>query len=293
MSYYSEPPNRSPFPPISPFDRLSRLLDSLPPVTAWLLKANVVLFLVFWFGGLIHSHLLGALYSDLALSRWGLAHHFYWQPLTYMFLHGGWLHIFLNMLTLLFLGPETERSMGSRHFLAMYLLSGVVGGLGWAWLAPANHPTIVCVGASGAIFGVLGAFATLYPNRRLTMFIFLFPVTLEAWKAVLGMAVLQFFMISSQSAGGVAYAAHVFGALAGVLYIDRLYESALCRRSLAWVRDYFTRRPHKPYEPPSRHGGPPPTQEEVDRILDKITREGIQALTREERQTLHRASSSF
>ncbi|MBP1589818.1 MAG: rhomboid family intramembrane serine protease [Kiritimatiellae bacterium] len=290
-TYYQRGPSRSPFPPISPFDRLSRMLDGLPPVTAWLLKANVVLFLLFWLGGLFGSSFLAQLYTGFALSRLGLAHHYYWQPLTYMFLHGGFMHILLNMLTLVFLGPETERSMGSRHFLAMYLLSGVLGGLGWAWLAPANQSGIICVGASGAIFGVMGAFATLFPGRRLTVFIFLFPVTTEAWKMMLGLAILEFLMIPT--GGGVANAAHFFGALAGFLYIDRLYESAFCRKALAWVRDYFRQRPHTPYQSPSERSAPPPDQAEVDRILDKITREGIQSLTREERQTLHRASSSF
>ncbi len=145
----------------------------LPPVTAWLLKVNLAVYAVFW---LLR---LDGLYDLFALSFDGIRRHYYWQPITYMFLHGGFTHLLFNMFTLYFLGPETERSMGSRHFLALYLLSGLLGGLGWIWLSP--HPYAACVGASGAIFGILAAFATLYPRRRLTLLIFfIFPVTLQA-----------------------------------------------------------------------------------------------------------------
>lgn len=286
-----DPTRRSPFPPLTPFDRISRLFDGLPPVVAWLLKLNIALYLIFKLGALFHSVALDASYQLLSLSLAGIRRHFYWQPVTYLFLHGGFFHLLLNMLTLLFLGPETERSMGSRHFLAMYLLSGIIGGLGWLWITASTGINAYCVGASGAIFGVLAAFATLYPHRRLTIFVFIFPITTEAWKAMLGIGVLEFFLIPS--GGPIANAAHFFGALAGFLYVDRLYESALVRRSLAWLRDYFRSRPHTPYNPPSSGGSAPPSQEEVDRILDKISQQGIQSLTREERQTLHRASSTF
>lgn len=284
--------NASPFPPISPLERVNRFFAALPPVTAWLLKANIALYLLFLFGELIHSRILAGLYASLALSSNLLSTHHYWQPLTYMFLHGGFLHLLFNMLTLRFLGPETERSMGSAHFLAMYLIAGILGGLGWLWLTPQNALSI-CVGASGALFGVMAAFATLFPRRRLTFFIFIFPVTADAWKAVLGIAVVQLFLLHSGPASNIAYSAHLFGALAGFLYIDRLYESALFRRLLSRIRDYFSRTPHAPYVPPAQKDAQKPSPEEIDRILDKISREGIQSLTREERQTLHRASSSI
>ena len=169
MSYrpYYAQPNRNPF---------TGFLAHLPPVTGWLIKINLGVFLLFNILQL-RNH---PLYSLLPLSMAGLRNGMFWQPLTYIFLHGGFLHLLFNMFTLYFLGPETERTMGSKHFLAMYLLSGILGGLGWIWLSP--HPQALCVGASGYIFGVLAAFATLYPRRRLTMLIFfVFPVTLMAW----------------------------------------------------------------------------------------------------------------
>ena len=253
----------------------------LPPVTAWMIKANVAVFLVFF---LLRP---GSLYGLLALSLDGIRHGFVWQPFTYMFLHAGFTHLIFNMFTLYFLGPETERAMGSKHFLAMYLLSGLLGGLAWLSLSP--YPHAACVGASGAIFGILAAFATLYPRRQLTLLIFfVFPVTLMAWQLVAGLALIEFLLARADQATGIAHTAHFAGAFAGFLYIDQLFESTLLRRLWHRLRDYVAQRPHTPRPPP-----PPPDQAEVDRILDKITAQGIQSLTKAERQTLHRASRTF
>ena len=273
MSYrpYYAQPNRNSF---------TGFLAHLPPVTGWLIKINLATFLFFI---LFPSR---SLYALLALSMAGLRQGMFWQPLTYIFLHGGFLHLLFNMFTLYFLGPETERTMGSKHFLAMYLLSGILGGLGWIWLSP--HPQALCVGASGSIFGVLAAFATLYPRRRLTMLIFfVFPVTLMAWQLVVGLAFFEFILANDPSSG-IAHTAHFIGALTGFLYIDQLFENATLRRLWARLRDYVAQRPHFPRPTP-----PPPDQAEVDRILDKISSQGIQSLTKAERQTLHRASRSF
>ena len=279
-----------------------RWFGGLPPVTAWLLKANVIVFLVFGFGHLVGSALLNGLEAVLALSMAGVRHGMLWQPVTYMFLHGGLWHLVLNMMTLYFLGPDTERSMGALHYGLMYAISGIAGGLGWLWLSGGRG---FCVGASGAIFGVMGAFATLFPRRQLTFFVFIFPITMEAWKAVIGLTALQMLLIGGGNAGGIAYAAHVMGALAGFLYIDRLYESAHFRRMLSRVAQWFGRDWN--FRLPRRGGGnggggrsgsgaargDAPPEEEVNRILDKISRQGIQSLTPEERETLHRASARF
>ena len=270
-----------PYYPQNPAGRAPGFFAQLPPVCATLIKINVGVFLLFW---LLRP---GALYGLLALSLNGMRHGYLWQPFTYMFLHGGFTHLLFNMFTLYFLGPETERAMGSKHFLAMYLLSGLLGGLGWIWLSP--QPYALCVGASGAIYGVLAAFATLYPRRRLTLLVFfIFPVTLLAWQLVAGMAFIEFVLANNDPASGIAHTAHLAGAFAGFLYIDQLFENATLRRLWARARDYVAQKPHVPRAAP-----PPPDQAEVDRILDKISAQGIQSLTKAERQTLHRASRTF
>lgn len=281
---------RSPFSPFSAPPRRAGLFAALPPVTGQLLKINLIVFVVFWLGQLLRSPLLLNLYGWLALSSYGIHHGMLWQPITYMFLHGGFIHILFNMMTLFFLGPETERTMGSRHFLAMYLISGFLGGLGWLWLSGSSGA--YCVGASGAIFGILGAFATLYPKRELTILVFIFPVTAAAWKIVAGISLLQFLLVTGGSNANIAYAAHLVGAFAGFLYVDQLFESTLLRR--LWRRLWSktgasaTAGMHRP-----SRAEEPPDPAEVDRILAKISAQGIQSLTRAERQTLHRASRTM
>ena len=267
--------------PAHSFSRSPGFFAQLPPVTGGLIKANVGVFLIFW---LLRP---GSLYGLLALSLGGIRHGYLWQPFTYMFLHGGFAHLLFNMFTLYFLGPETERAMGSKHFLAMYLLSGILGGFGWLWLSA--YPAAVCVGASGAIFGILAAYATLYPRREMTVLVLFFPVTAMAWKIVTGIAVVQFLLVTGGSGSNIAYAAHLAGAFAGFLYIDQLFENSHLRRLWAHLRNHVAQRPPATSRPTS----PPPDQAEVDRILDKITAHGIQSLTKSERETLHRASRTF
>ncbi|MGD9612772.1 MAG: rhomboid family intramembrane serine protease [Kiritimatiellia bacterium] len=270
-----------PYYPQFPTGRAPGFFANLPPVCAGLIKANVGVFLLFW---LLRSE---PLYRFFALSVDGMGRGYLWQPFTYMFLHGGFMHLLFNMFTLYFLGPETERAMGSKHFLAMYLLSGFLGGLGWLWLSP--HAHALCVGASGAVYGILAAFATLYPRRQLTLLIFfIFPVTLLAWQLVAGLAFIEFVLANNDPASGIAHTAHLAGAFAGFLYIDQLFESTLLRKLWRRLRDYAAQRPHVPRAAP-----PPPDQAEVDRILDKISAQGIQSLTKAERQILHRASRTF
>ncbi|MBT8041661.1 MAG: rhomboid family intramembrane serine protease, partial [Pontiella sp.] len=106
------------------------------------------------------------------ISNWFALPALWWQSFsfgqlfTYMFVHASGMHIFVNMLGLFFIGPTVERSIGSYRFFILYYASGILGGLGWSLLA---QPGTYCVGASGAVMGMLGAFAALYPNARLLL----------------------------------------------------------------------------------------------------------------------------
>jgi membrane associated rhomboid family serine protease len=146
----------------------------------------------------------------------------YLSVLFSMFLHGGWLHILGNMLFLWVFGNNIEDRMGRIGFLLFYLFCGYVAAYGFALGNP--HTTTTLVGASGAIAGVLGAYLVLFPRARVTtlvpLVIVLFPFRLPAWVVLGGWFVLQW--IYSNGAGvaagaGVAYLAHVYGFLAGLL----------------------------------------------------------------------------
>jgi len=151
----------------------------------------------------------------------GLRMGFFWSPVTYMFLHGSLMHLLLNALGLLVMGRMVEQLLGTSHFWRIFLVSGVFGGLGWA-LSQGLASPVPCVGASGGVLGLVGAYAVLRPHDRF-MLILPFPITLSArtlaiWLALANMIELAF------GHGNVAYLAHVVGLLAGSLYAWRLRQ---------------------------------------------------------------------
>lgn len=144
---------------------------------------------------------------------------------TSMFLHGGWIHLIMNMWALFIFGDNVEDRMGSVRYLIFYLFTGVVAALLQAVVAPASQ--LPMVGASGAIAGVLGAYLVLYPRSRVTtlFLIILIPFFVDI-PAILYIGfwfVSQFFsglmVLDASGLGGVAYWAHIGGFLAGVVLL--------------------------------------------------------------------------
>ncbi len=144
-----------------------------------------------------------------------------WQPFTYMFLHGGFGHILLNMLVLWMFGVQLERLWGSRFFFRYYFITGI--GAGLATIAIALLPfgfsdatyLAVTIGASGAIYGLLMAFALYYPETPILMF-FLFPVPAKYFVMIIG----AIAFLSVPRGGGVAHIAHLGGLVVGYFYLQ-------------------------------------------------------------------------
>lgn len=146
-----------------------------------------------------------------------------WQPITYMFVHGGVSHIFFNMLTLWLIGVELERLWGTTYFTKFYFVSGLGAGftqvlLGILPFDFANQFYLpITIGASGAIYGLLLAFALYYPTRPFLVF-FIFPVQARYFVMILGGLSLLF---SLGGGSGVAHTAHLGGLVTGYLYLRR------------------------------------------------------------------------
>jgi membrane associated rhomboid family serine protease len=182
------------------------------PVTQWLLIANVAVFLLQISGMPLGQFMLwppGGLESNFAP----------WQVVTYAFLHGGFTHIFFNMLALYMFGSEIERLFGSRFYAAYYfgcVVSAAVCHLAVnAWMALPAAPT---VGASGGVYGLLLAFGLYFPHRRVLL---LFPpIPLPARVFVFGFAALELFFGVTGTAAGIAHFAHLGGMLGGFLMIQ-------------------------------------------------------------------------
>ncbi|HDP33892.1 MAG TPA: rhomboid family intramembrane serine protease [Candidatus Hydrogenedentes bacterium] len=156
--------------------------------------------------------------ARLSLFYWLGFHpgHFYygflWTPLTYQFLHGGLLHLFMNMLWLFVFGPEVERVLGSRQFVRFYLACGALGVLatGIPYVLTGQYATVI--GASGATMGVLVAFAMIDPERRFYMFPLPVPIT-AAWLVIL---VVMFNVVGLRAGDpSTSIATHFGGMIAG------------------------------------------------------------------------------
>ena len=203
-------------------------LDRIPPVTRSLLIINVIMFVATLVNEDFMIRTFAMFYPVSPLFRW-------WQPLTHMFMHGGWWHILFNMYTLVMFGMVVERALGTKKFLILYFVTGlgaVALHTGVEWLdihrlaasaSPTAQTDIIdmlrtpMVGASGAIYGVLVAFAMLYPEARMTL---IFPpVTLDAkWMVIIFVGIELLTGITGTQVG-IAHFAHLGGALFGFLLI--------------------------------------------------------------------------
>ncbi len=240
-------------------------------VVKWLLILNFAVF-VLCISPTLGKYLFswGVVYPKNLL--WALQ---VWRLITYQFLHWDMLHLLFNMLVLYFFGPILEHLWGSRTFLRFYLLSGAAGGVVYTLLVFLHIlPAGPMAGASGALNAILMAVALLFPN--MIVFIYgLIPVRIIFLIVILFILSLLRFA-TGQNAGGEA--AHLTGLAAGAIYV--LYKPwftkfRLSRKKQSW---------HRKLEQEQRF------EAEVDRILEKVNREGLHSLTAKEKRTLQEAT---
>jgi membrane associated rhomboid family serine protease len=211
---------------------------------------------------------------------------FIWQPFTYMFLHGGLFHILFNMFALWMFGCEIERTWGTKEFVKYYFITGLGAGLFTLILSfNSNIPTI---GASGAIFGILVAFALMFPDRLIYLY-FLIPV--KAKYLVAFFAVLEFIASFRHTSDGIGHFAHLGGMVVGYVYIKADFRIPSFFRLSTYVnrvRDFKHKRRMKAIE--KKRERMHKLMERVDQVLDKINQVGYDNLTREEKKILEQAS---
>jgi membrane associated rhomboid family serine protease len=203
-----------------------------------------------------------------------------WQLITYMFLHGGFFHLFFNMYVLLLFGKPLEETWGRGEFLKYYFITGV-GAAALNILFTPNSK-IPVIGASGAIYGLIIGYAMMFPYSIILLFFF-FP--LPARQAVLLLGIIEFLSGVSGSRIGIAHFAHLGGLLTGYVYIKYFQYRSFYRFSfLQPLFRTFSRVIHKIAALKAkkmRH-----SREEIDRILTKILMYGPQSLTEDEQKTI-------
>lgn len=187
------------------------------PGVKWLIWANVAFFLAINVSPALVEY-LGLIPQAVIEKRW------LWQPVTYMFLHGGILHILFNLLGVWMFGVELERMWGTQFFLRYYAVTGIGAALTTIIVgllpfdATATTYGAVTIGASGALYGLLLAFAMYFPDRPILMFM-LFPVPAKYFVIIVG--AISFLSATGAGSPTVAHAAHLGGMLFGYLYLKR------------------------------------------------------------------------
>lgn len=230
-----------------------------------------------------------------------------WQLITYQFMHGSFTHILFNMFMLWMFGMEIEHLMGSKKFLLFYLLCGVGAGLLQILLSPVLSDSLApTIGASGAVYGIMIAFAMFFPDRYVFIY-FLIPIKAKYLIAIL--VVFEFLSVNEPSV--VAHLAHIGGAVTGFIFLlmDKRNNFNFSNLMNSFKKTTSFNSGTKFRKP--RFGGSINndiedakfydlndkkndeiivTQEEIDRILDKISQSGYQNLTEREKKILFEAS---
>jgi membrane associated rhomboid family serine protease len=263
----------------------------MPPAVRNLILINVAIFLGMM---LLPRQVQGALVGMFGLTpELVIPGGRVWQLGTYMFLHSlqGIGHVFFNMFALWVFGTSLEQWWGTRQFLKYYFITGIGAGLlqmAAAFIAGGMDPRIPIIGASGAVWGLMAAFAVTFPDRRIYLW-FLVPIKARTFVIVFG--ILELALALQSPHGGVARWAHIGGALVGFVYLNR-GEILRRYRRLAAGNAGPGGRGRRP-----GHRDPVMTDEELrwrederDRILDKIGREGPMSLTPEEKKFLEDAA---
>ncbi|HCA43760.1 MAG TPA: rhomboid family intramembrane serine protease [Bacteroidetes bacterium] len=300
-----------------------------PPVLKILLVVNISVFIIQYF------FLSNLRYGDVNVDNLFLRYlalmpigegFMPWQLFTYMFLHGSFMHIFMNMFVLWMFGFELENIWGSKKFLIYYLSCGVAAGMANEIIAPFLTDVGPTVGASGAIYGILAAFAYLFPNRPIYIY-FLFPI--KAKYVILLYMAIDLINVIGGTSTGIAHIAHLGGAVAGFLYlfltsarqknfnfrmtdfrkqqdfkkqsdeenIFRSYSNGTSKENIKEVKfkevneDELTGSKDdyiKEIKEQERLA-----QERIDKILDKISKGGWAVLTEEEKMILRKDSKNL
>ena len=206
-----------------------------------------------------------------------------WQLFTYLFVHGGFLHIFFNMFVLWMFGKDLEIQWGKNEFLLFYFTCGI--GAGLMTVLFSVNSIVPIVGASGAIYGLLVAYGFTYPNRMVYLY-GLFPLKVKYM--VLGLGIIAFFASLSANQSNVSHITHLSGMIIGVLYIYFIFNWKNIK-----MEYYRLRLKNLKQKTSAQNDEEVLMKKKVDEILDKLNASGWDSLTEQEEKYLTRASKQL
>ncbi|MDI6779824.1 MAG: rhomboid family intramembrane serine protease [Bacteroidota bacterium] len=283
-----------------------------PPVIKGLLISNTAIYLLtsffemFRYGDFQLSNVIISLFAlyPLHTDYPGMPTFEIWQLFTYMFMHAGFMHLLFNMFALWMFGMELENTWGSKKFFLYYLLCGLGAGLSNLVIGPLFNQGGATVGASGAVYGILLAFGMLFPNRPIFLYFF---IPIRAKYFVMIFMAIELYAGIIGTGDGIAHFAHLGGAAFGFFLL--MIDSGKIPAIKWWntFRSIYGKPPRystanrnekdqvndaKFYDIQSKKEIDP-NQKIIDEILDKISRDGYQNLTEEEKKILFEASKNL
>ncbi|HET6527232.1 MAG TPA: rhomboid family intramembrane serine protease [Balneolaceae bacterium] len=269
----------------------------LPAAIRVLITLNVAVFVIQIILGIISPAYSNALIRIFAfIPEWQTALFQPWRMVTYMFLHGGVFHLVFNMLWLWWMGRAVEETMGPRTFTVIYFGAGIGGALLDIIFAQLTG-VVPVIGASGAVYGIMVAFAMLFPTMPIMLFL-LPPI--QARYLVAGLIALDVLLLNS--GGNTARIVHIGGAGIGYLLMKAHNQG---HNLSSWVlpieqfwyriKDLYQKREAKPqnknmYSVSDVDIIDEASESELDEILEKISQKGYDGLTKEEKKKLFELS---
>ncbi|MDC0865469.1 rhomboid family intramembrane serine protease [bacterium] len=199
-----------------------------------------------------------------------------WQPFTYMFIHGDFFHVFMNMFVLWMFGSEMESIWGKKEFLKFYFITGIGSGL--IWLVFNFSGNAVLIGASGAIYGILLAYGLMFPNRKVLIY-FLFPVKVKYFVIFLGL--MAFVSSLSYSGSNISHLTHLSGMMIGFVYMKSKWT---IKRFSLLLNSYLASIKYKKSIKKEKRLAN--IQANVDKLLDKVSEVGFDSLSEDEKDKL-------
>jgi len=276
-----------------------RIGGPITPIVKKLMIINGSIFLFQQFMGL---SMPGVMERIFGLSHTGIFYEFkIWQPFTYMFIHGSWMHIIFNLIALWMFAGELEQMWGSRFFLRYYLFSGLGAGF---FILIMNFIVFnrfgsapVTIGASGAIYGILLAYGITWPNREVLLY-FILPVKIKY--LIIAFGLMEFFGTLSSvagSGGNISHIGHLGGLISGYIYMvykrggSQPEDEKPGNNNVHLINEFLKkeRLKRKQQEIDKRVEA----KNIIDELLEKIARDGMASLSPKERKLLEWARKHY
>jgi len=249
---------------------------SLPNGIKFIIIVNIVVFILMELSGRenILSQIFGLVPKSVSQE------YKIWQTCTYLFMHGGILHIFFNMFVLWIFGRDLEVSWGKNEFLIFYFICGIGSGL----LTVVSNPysIVPIVGASGALFGILVGYGFTFANK-IVYFLGYFPLKVKY--LIISLCVIDFCSFLSTTGSGISHITHFFGVIIGTVYIFINFKENIIR--LWYIKMKLKSMQGKQK---SKNNEVTHIKMQVDKLLDKLNDQGWESLTSKEEEFLNRAS---